>query len=84
MGILVEFPIMFISGIFVLLSQLPAVAKDLSLTSPLADFTGLARYAMGGTNYYPALGYLLAILYFTVVFWAATASLHKRTLPKRV
>jgi ABC-2 type transport system permease protein len=81
---LVKFPLMFISGIFIPLSQLPSAAKALSLISPLTYFTDLARYAVGGTSYYPALVNLLVIIGFTVVFWVVAVSLHNRTLPKRV
>jgi len=47
-------------------------------------FTDLARYAVGGPSYYPALVNLLVIIGFTVVFWVVAVSLHNRTLPKRV
>ncbi len=81
---LVKFPLMFISGIFIPLSQLPAVAKGISFISPLTYFTDLARSAMGGTSYYPPLINLLVIVAFTVAFWIVAVSLHSRTLPKRV
>ena len=81
---LIKFPLMFISGIFVPLSQLPAVARGISFISPLTYFTDLARGAMGGTSYYPALINLLVIVVFTVVFWVVAVTLHSRTLPKRV
>jgi len=75
---------MFISGIFVPLSQLPAFAKGISLISPLTYLTDLTRYAMGGTSYHSALMNLLVIIVFTVVFWTVAVSLHNRTLPRRV
>ena len=81
---LVKFPLMFISGIFIPLSQLPSAAKALSLISPLTYFTDLARYAVGGISYYPAFVNLLVIIGFTMVFWVVAVSLHNRTLPKRV
>ena len=81
---LIKFPLMFISGIFVPLSQLPAVAKGISLISPLTYFTDLTRYAMGGTSYHSALINLSVIIIFTVVFWIVAVTLHNRTLPRRV
>jgi ABC-2 type transport system permease protein len=75
---------MFISGIFIPLSQLPDVARGISFISPLTYFTDLARSAMGGTSYYPAPINLLIIVAFTLVFWVVAVSLHSRTLPKRV
>jgi ABC-2 type transport system permease protein len=81
---LVKFPLMFISGIFIPLSQLPEFARGISFISPLTYFTDLARGAMGGTSYYPSLVNLLIIIAFTVVFWVVAVSLHSRTLPRRV
>jgi len=81
---LIKFPLMFISGVFVPLSQLPAAARGISLISPLTYFTDLTRYATGQTSYYPVLINLLVIVAFTVVFWIVAVSLHSRTLPKRV
>jgi ABC-2 type transport system permease protein len=81
---LIKFPLMFISGIFIPLSQLPEVARGISFISPLTYFTDLARYSMGGTSYYPAIVDLLIIIAFTVVFWIVAVSLHSRTLPRRV
>ena len=81
---LIKFPLMFISGIFVPLSQLPAVAKGISLISPLTYFTDLTRYTMGGTSYHSALINLSVITAFTVVFWIVAVTLHNRTLPRRV
>lgn len=43
---LIKFPLMFISGIFIPLSQLPAVARGISFISPLTYFTDLARSSM--------------------------------------
>lgn len=81
---LIKFPLMFISGIFVPLSQLPAAARGISFISPLTYFSDLARSAMGGSGYYPAPVNLLIMAAFTVVFWIFAVSLHSRTLPKRV
>lgn len=81
---LIKFPLMFISGIFIPLSQLPSAARGLSLISPLTYFTDLARYTVGGTSFYPAPINILAIMGFTIVFWVVAVSLHNRTLPKRV
>jgi ABC-2 type transport system permease protein len=81
---LIKFPLMFISGIFIPLSQLPAAARGISFISPLTYFTDLARGAMGGSSYYSAPINLLVIVAFTVIFWIVGVSLHSRTLPKRV
>ncbi|MFH0769351.1 MAG: ABC transporter permease, partial [Chloroflexota bacterium] len=84
LGTLVKFPLMFISGVFVPLSQLPTVARIIANISPLTYFTDLARYATGGQNLYPAPVNLGAIALFTVVSWIIAVKLHNRTLPMRV
>jgi ABC-2 type transport system permease protein len=81
---LIKFPLMFISGVFVPLSQLPPIARGVSLISPLTYFTDLTRYATGQTGYYPVYLNLLVIIAFAVVFWVVAVNLHGRTLPKRV
>ena len=64
--------------------ELPAWAKGIASFSPLTYFTEIARYCMGGTSYYPLSTSLVLLLIFTILFWGAAVSLHKRTLPKRL
>ena len=80
----VKFPLIFISGIFVPLSEMPAFARSIAFISPLTYFTDLIRYATGGENYFPVAADLLAIVGFTVVSWVVAVKLHNRTLPLRV
>ena len=80
----VKFPLLFISGIFVPLSEMPAFARSITYISPLTYFTDLTRYATGGENYFPVAADLLAIVGFTVVAWVVAVKLHNRTLPKRI
>jgi len=81
---LVKFPLLFISGVFIPLSDLPAAAKTIGFISPLTYFTDIARYATGHGNYLPLPIDFLAIIGFTVVFWVAAVKLHGKTLPLRV
>jgi len=81
---LVKFPLMFISGVFVPLSQLPQWATIVASISPLTYFTEVARYATGGESHYPVAANLLALVAFTVVSWVIAVTLHNRTLPRRV
>lgn len=81
---LVKFPLVFVSGVFMPVGELPAWAKGIASFSPLTYFTDVARYCMGGTSYYPLSTSLLLLLIFTILFWGAAVSLHKRTLPKRL
>jgi ABC-2 type transport system permease protein len=80
----VKFPLIFISGVFVPLSELPGFARGISFISPLTYFTDLARYATGGANFFPIAADLLAIIGFAVASWVIAVQLHNRTLPKRI
>ncbi len=81
---LIKFPLVFVSGIFIPVGELPAWAKGIASLSPLTYFTEVARYCMGGTTYYPLSVSLLLLLIFAILFWGAAVSLHKRTLPRRL
>ena len=50
---LIKFPLVFISGIFIPLGQIPAWGLALSVCSPLTYFTDLVRYAFTETHYFP-------------------------------
>ncbi len=80
----VKFPLIFISGVFVPLSELPGFARGICFISPLTYFTDLTRYATGGENYFSIAVDLLAIIGFTVAAWVIAVKLHNRTLPNRI
>lgn len=80
----VKFPLIFISGVFVPLSEMPAFARSITFISPLTYFTDLARYSMGGENYFPIGIDFLVLVVFTVAGWIIAVKLHNRTLPKRI
>jgi ABC-2 type transport system permease protein len=81
---LTKFPLMFISGVFIPLDNLPSAARAVSYISPLTYFTDIARYATGHGSYLPLYVDFLAIIVFTIIFWIVAVKLHNRTLPKRV
>jgi ABC-2 type transport system permease protein len=81
---LIKFPIMFISGVFMPLADLPAAARAISFISPLTYFTDIARYAAGHGSYLPLHVDFLAVFAFTFVFWAVAVKLHNKTLPSRL
>ena len=80
----IKFPLIFISGVFVPLSQLPAFARSIAFISPLTYFTDVTRYATGGENYFSITVDLLVIIGFTLVSWVVAVKLHNKTLPMRV
>jgi ABC-2 type transport system permease protein len=81
---IIKFPLMFISGVFVPLSQLPEWARIVASISPLTYFTDIARYSTGGESHYSVAVNLLALIGFTVISWIVAVKLHNRTLPMRV
>jgi ABC-2 type transport system permease protein len=80
----IKFPLIFISGIFVPLSEMPAFARSITYISPLTYFTDLARYSMGGRNYFPIGIDFLVLVVFTVAAWIVAVKIHNRTLPMRI
>jgi ABC-2 type transport system permease protein len=84
LGTLIKFPLLFISGVFIPLSSLPAAAKAISFISPLTYFTDIARYTTGHGSYLPLYVDFLAIFAFTFIFWVVAVKLHNKTLPLRL
>ena len=81
---LIKFPLVFISGIFVPLEQLPSWGLVIAVCSPLTYFADLARYAFTDASYFPAGIDLAALAVFTLVFSVVTMVLHRRTMPRRM
>jgi len=81
---LIKFPLVFISGIFIPLEQMPPWGMALAVCSPLTYFTDLVRYSFTGTNYFQVPFDIAALMAFTIAFTAGTMYLHKRTMPKRM
>jgi ABC-2 type transport system permease protein len=81
---LIKFPLVFISGIFIPLEQVPPWGLALAVCSPLTYFTDLVRYSFTELHFFPVEIDILALAVFTLVFTAGTMYLHKRTMPKRM
>jgi ABC-2 type transport system permease protein len=81
---LIKFPLVFISGIFIPLEQMPSWGLALAVCSPLTYFTDLVRYSFTNAHYFPVLIDIAALGIFTLVFTAGTMFLHRRTMPKRM
>lgn len=79
---LVKFPVLFISGIFIPLAELPPVGQAVAHLSPLTYLTDLANYSFGGQG--DAVIDLLALCLFTVVFVVLAWLAHAWTLPRRL
>lgn len=81
---LVKFPLVFISGIFIPLENLPYWGKIIASLSPLTYFTDLTRYSLQKVSYYPLWVDFVAIIIFTLIFFVLAVKIHKKTLPMRI
>ena len=80
----VKFPVVFISGIFIPLDELPAWGRAISYVSPLTYFTDIARRCIQGQGYLPVAVDLLALLAFVILLLTVAVRFHRRTMPKRI
>jgi ABC-2 type transport system permease protein len=81
---LIKFPLVFISGVFVPLEQMPSWGLALAACSPLTYFTDLVRYSFTGEHFFPVFVDIAILGVFMLMFTAGTMYLHKRTMPKRI
>lgn len=81
---LIKFPLVFISGIFIPLENMPFWGKSIASFSPLTYFTDLTRYSLGNGSYYSILLDFAVIILFTVIFFTLAVKIHKKTLPMRI
>jgi ABC-2 type transport system permease protein len=75
--------VIFISGIFIPVEQMPGWGVAVASLSPLTYFTDLARYSLQGAAYYPLAVDFAALLGFSAFFLLLAVKLHERALPKR-
>jgi ABC-2 type transport system permease protein len=80
----VRFPVVFISGIFISLSELPAWGRALAYISPLTYFTDIARRCLQGRGHLPLALDFAALAAFTILFLLVAMRLHGRTMPRRI
>ena len=80
----VKFPVVFISGIFIALDELPAWGQAIAYISPLTYFTDIARGCVQGRGHLPPAVDLAVLIAFTVLFLLLTTKLHQRTMPRRI
>lgn len=79
---LVKFPVIFISGIFIPVENLPAWGRPLAFMSPLTYLVQTTRYALGDTAEITV--WLAGLTVFFVGAFAVAVVLHRRTLPTRL
>ncbi|MDI3502436.1 MAG: type transport system permease protein [Archaeoglobi archaeon] len=81
---LIRFPLIFISGIFIPVEELPSMGKIISLLSPLTYFTDIARVSLGMNSFLPVYIDFLILLIFSAIFAISAVKLHERALLRRV
>ena len=81
---MIKFPLVFISGVFIPIEELPVWGRVIATISPLTYFTDLARYSIQGTSYYPIAVDILALIAFTAAFLFIAIKIHERTILKRL
>ncbi len=79
---LLKFPLLFISGIFVPITEIGRL-KFLSYLSPLTYFTDLARYSVEGASYFPPLNNVIVLFGFTILLFFLAVKWHQKSLDKR-
>jgi ABC-2 type transport system permease protein len=81
---LIKFPLLFISGIFIPLQNLPSHLLFLSFFSPITFLADLSRYSVGGSNYFTHQFDIGMLLIWAVGIIILCYLLHKKTMPKRL
>ena len=80
----IRFPVIFISGVFIPLNELPAWGQAIAYISPLTYFTDIARSSIQGQGHLPLVIDFLALLGFTALFLVVAMKLHQKTMPRRI
>jgi len=73
---LVRLPLLFVSGIFIPIGQMPVWAQWMAPLSPLSYASALIRTAFGGSAFYPVWLSLLMLILFTLAFFMASCKFH--------
>jgi len=80
----VRFPVIFISGIFIPLDQLPRWGQAIAYISPLTYFTDIARSCIQGRGHLPLAIDFTVLIAFTALFLVVAMKMHRRTMPRRI
>jgi len=80
----IRFPVIFISGVFIPLNELPAWGEAIAYISPLTYFTDIARSCIQGRGHLPLALDFAVLIAFTALFLLVAMKLHQRTMPRRI
>jgi len=73
---LVRLPLLFVSGIFIPIGQMPVWARWIAPLSPLSYASDLIRTAFGRSAFFPVWLSLLMLVLFTLVFFMTSCKFH--------
>jgi ABC-2 type transport system permease protein len=76
---LVRLPVIFVSGVFIPFSAMPAWGRWLAPLSPLSYSADFIRVGFGETGYFGSVGDAAALIGFTIAFLWLAYLLHRRT-----
>ncbi len=74
---LVRLPLLFVSGVFVPIGQMPDWARWISPLSPLSYASDLIRKAFGHSQFFPVWLSLLMLVLFTLAFFMMSCKFHQ-------
>ena len=80
----VKFPVVFISGIFIPLDELPGWGQLVAYISPLTYFTDIARSCVQDRGHLPLAVDFGVLVAFSFLFLLVAMKLHQRTMPMRI
>ena len=80
---IVKFPLLFIGGVFVPLSQLPANLEFIYFFSPLTFLTEILRGQVDASNVLPLGLNLVILIAWILVFLVLNIGVHRKTMSKR-
>ena len=80
----VRLPVIFISGVFVPLKELPLLVRRIAVFSPVTYAVDVMRYLLGQESYFSAEISLSMLLFFSILLFGLSVFLHKKTLLQRI
>ncbi len=79
---LVRFPLIFVSGIFILLEDMQGPMRYLAYVSPLTYLVDSFHVGIGGKNFFGAGIGLIVLFVFSALFFIVALKIHKRNMVK--
>lgn len=79
---LIRFPLIFISGIFILLENMGSPMRYLAYLSPLTYLVDSFHVGIGGKNFFATGIDLIMLFIFSTFFFAVAFKIHKRNMVK--